>query len=192
MIKKLNIYSYLFIALIVSDPLSIYGATTLGEIPVLLESVHNKMNQELPPTAKQKIELSIGKLVIGDRKFGISQNQKIKDLSEKNDKPEVVNIPLKESQDYFFKIPADNVKALQLAYFIIDNKEFHLLLTRHMIGAIKSESRSIILNLKKLSEEKQQAIQSIQLKLVVDGLRFEKSSIEAIPVFEEKVVEDKK
>jgi hypothetical protein len=150
------------------------------------------MNQELPPTAKQKIELSIGKLVIGDRKFGISQNQKIKDLSEKNDKPEVVNIPLKESQDYFFKIPADNVKALQLAYFIIDNKEFHLLLTRHMIGAIKSESRSIILNLKKLSEEKQQAIQSIQLKLVVDGLRFEKSSIEAIPVFEEKVVEDKK
>lgn len=163
---------------------SIMLADQNGDIQVQLESVINKRNERLNDTHKQNLELSSGEV---KRNGFLEKLQILKDrIGDKAD----INITLQETKDYFLQVPGDNGKFLRLRYALVQGekgKNLYVFLTRFMLSS-PDKPQEIFIDLKKLAEQKNKEIQSIQLTVIVDGPKMEDSRVEAIPVFKNESV----
>lgn len=154
----------------------------MGEVPVVLHSVENKRNERLGQTVAQNIQVSTGKLIIGDKSFRVIPDQTFKTVAKK----EKFDITLKEFKDYFLKVPDDNTKVLKLTYHLVDGKHLYIHLGRYLAGTgTTPELKEIFINLAQLMAHKNKELESIKLKVVVDGPKMENSSIQATPIFKD-------
>lgn len=150
---------------------------------VVLNTVYNKRNETSPEMYKPQIEVSSGKIRTGEKYFQYVPEERLKEVKTK----EQVNIVLNELKDYFLKASADNTKILKLNYSLVGGKHLYIHLMRYIVGANVSrpEMKEIFINLSQLAASKKKEIESIQLTVIVDGEKMERSSVEAVPVFKE-------
>ena len=153
-------------------------------LPIVLKSIENKRNEALADTYKQNIEVSSGKLEVGGKGFRFTSEQDFKTVNKK----ETLNIPLSELKDYFLKVPTDNSKILKLNYHLVDGgqkgKRLFIFLTRYLAGrVIDTHMKEYLINLTQLVEDKKKDLESIELNVIVDGSKMERSTVEAVPVF---------
>lgn len=186
MFKRFFLLLLLPVSLFAAHKYEYVDAPEAEEMPeprpcVVLNTVYNKRNENLPETYKQNIEVSSGKIRTGIKFFQYIPEQNFKEVKQK----EQVNIVLNELKDYFLKASADNTKILKLNYNLVGGKHLYIHLMRYMVGAdvAKPEIKEIFINLSQLAASKKKEIESIQLTVIVDGPKMERSSVEAVPVF---------
>lgn len=185
MIKKI-----IFSLWLVTVPLQIASAHKYDKyvdasegVPIILHSIDNKRNERLTQTSPQNIEVSTGKLILGNKGIGLIADEIFKTVAKKAD----VNIKLSELKDYFLKVPSDNTKVLRLTYHLVDGQHLYIHLMRYLVGpnVTRPELKEIFINLAQLVANKKKELEAIKLEIVVDGPKMENSSVEAIPVFKE-------
>ncbi len=150
---------------------------------VVLNTVYNKRNETSPEMYKPQIEVSSGKIRTGEKYFQYIPEERLKEVKNK----EQVNIVLNELKDYFLKASADNTKILKLNYSLVGGKHLYIHFMRYIAGAnvARPEIKEIFINLSQLAASKKKEIESIQLTVIVDGEKMERSSVEAVPVFKD-------
>jgi hypothetical protein len=155
-------------------------------LPIILKTVENKRNLALNETSKQNVTVSSGKLLVGDKNFRHTPIEEFKTIVNK----ENLNISLNELKDYFLGVRGDNNKILKLTYHLVDGgqkgKHLYVFLTHYSAGRmVNTETKEVFINLTQLIAEKKKELESVELRVTVDGPKMENSSVEAVPVFKE-------
>lgn len=177
---------------IVIMPLSLFAAQIdvdellhEGRLPIILNVIHNKRNEQMTELHKQNLELS------SQGKF---RTREVESLKRNIQLKDCIQLRLSEYKDYYLKVPGDNSKFLRLQFdLVIGDKGpgfLKLILTRVMLQPKRNyvdEKRLVSrdIDLRKLETESKKQLESIQLNIVVDGAKMENSSVEAVPVFKE-------
>lgn len=190
MFKKVFLLLLIPISLIAAHKYDAYvDASESEDVPerrplIVLNTIENKRSENLPETYRQNIEVSSGKITTGTKFFRYIPEENLKTVFKNKEK---VSLVLNELKDYFLKASADNTKILRLNYHLVDGKHLYIHFMRYLAGAnvAKPEFKEIFINLSQLVATKQKEIESIQITVIVDGDKMEKSSVEAVPVFKE-------